>query len=157
MRGRDPARFLTKLMVNRPATRQAVIPAAGISATARDLARLYQALLNGGELDGARILRPETIEVARTPSTNGELDRFLRLRIRWATGFQLGGEQRGPGPMGTLATKETFGHNGSYACLAWADPPRRLAVAYLTALLPPRGSGARHQAQVSDAIRIACE
>ncbi|MFI6072644.1 hypothetical protein ACIA5C_13750 [Actinoplanes sp. NPDC051343] len=26
----------------------------------------------------------------------------------------------------------TFGHNGSNACVGWADPARRLVVAYLT-------------------------
>ena len=157
--GRDPARFMTQLMVNRPGTRRAVIPAAGISATARDIARLYQALVSGGELDGVRVLRPETIQVARTSSTNGEIDRFLHLRIRWATGFQLGGEQRGPGgsgAMGKLASSQAFGHNGSYACLAWADPERRLAIAYLTGLLAPRLAGTLHMAQVSDAIQAAC-
>ncbi len=51
IRGRGPAARVTQVFVNRRATRQAVIPAAGISATARDLARFYQALLRGGELD----------------------------------------------------------------------------------------------------------
>jgi len=39
----------------------AVIPAAGISATARDLGRFCQALLQSGELGSARTLNPETI------------------------------------------------------------------------------------------------
>jgi CubicO group peptidase (beta-lactamase class C family) len=49
---------------NRARTRRAVVPAAGVSTTARDLARFYQALLRGGELDGARVLRPDTVAVA---------------------------------------------------------------------------------------------
>lgn len=156
--GRDPARFVTQLMVNRPGTRRAVIPAAGVSATARDVARLYQALASGGELDGVRVLRPETINAARTPSADGQIDRFLHLQIRWATGFQLGGGPRGPGgtgAMGKLASSQVFGHNGSYACLAWADPDRQLAVAYLTGLLVPRSAGTLHMAQVSDVIHAA--
>jgi CubicO group peptidase (beta-lactamase class C family) len=156
VRGRDAARLATQLVVNRQATRRAVIPAAGISATARDIARLYAALLNGGELDGVRLRRPETIQAATAPSSEGETDRFLHLQVRWAAGFQLGGEQRGPGghgPMGKLASKHAFGHNGSYACLAWADPARHLAMAYLTAGLPSRRAGSRHMAEVSDAIQ----
>ena len=155
VRGRDPARLVTQLVVNRPAVRAAVIPAAGISATARDIARLYAALLDGGVLDGVRIVQPRTIEAATTPSSEGETDRFLHLQIRWATGFQLGGAQRGPGgygPMGKVASSQAFGHNGSYACLAWADPARRVAIAYLTSGLPSRSAGNRHQAAVSDAI-----
>jgi len=41
--------------------RQAVIPAAGISTTARDLARFYQMLLDGGRLDSTSIVSPDTI------------------------------------------------------------------------------------------------
>ncbi|HXS65728.1 MAG TPA: serine hydrolase domain-containing protein [Streptosporangiaceae bacterium] len=153
VRGRDPARLISQFVVNQPRTRRAVIPAAGLSATARDLGRLYQALLDGD------LVAPSTLAVATTPSTNGELDRFLKLPVRWATGFQLGGERGvlgGSGSMGELASKQTFGHNGSYACLAWADPERQLVMAYLTNLLVTRAAGTRHMAAVSDAVRRAC-
>jgi len=157
--GRGPAELATQLMINRQAVRQAVIPAASVSSTAYDLARLYQALLAGGELDGVRVLRPETIRQATSPSSDGEVDRYLKLPVRWSEGFQLGGERAGhtrlgggPGPMGALASRTTFGHNGSYVCLGWADPERGVAVAYLTACLVSRSAGARHMAAVSDAI-----
>jgi len=157
--GRGPAELATQLMINRPAVRQAVIPAASVSATAYDLARLYQALLAGGELDGVRVLRPETIRQATAPSSDGEVDRYLKLPVRWSEGFQLGGERAGhtrlgggSGPMGALASRTTFGHNGSYVCLGWADPEREVAVAYLTGCLVSRSAGARHMAAVSDAI-----
>jgi len=161
--GRGPAELATQVVINRRATRQAVIPAASVSATARDLAWLYQALLNGGELDGARVLTPETIRQATTPSSDGETDRYLKLPVRWSEGFQLAGERKararlggGPGPMGGRASRTTFGHNGSYVCLGWADPQRQIAVAYLTARLVSRAAGARHMAAVSDAILQAC-
>lgn len=93
--GRGPAELATGLMINRRTVRQAVIPAASVSATARDLARMYQALLHGGELDGVRVLRPETILAARQPSSDGETDRYLKLPVRWSEGFQLGGERGG--------------------------------------------------------------
>jgi CubicO group peptidase (beta-lactamase class C family) len=144
---------------NRRATRRAVIPAAGVSANARDLARFYQALLGGGELDGVRILEPATIEQARRPSSDGQLDRFLNLPMRWSQGFQLGNPSQDPTvsrPMGRLGSRETFGHNGSNCCLAWADPGRRLVFVYLTDLLAPGHEGARHQSKVSDAIIAAC-
>lgn len=153
VRGRDPARLISQLVINRPRTRRAVIPAAGLSATARDVARLYQALLGG------RVIAPSTLAVATAPSSDGEVDRFLKLPVRWAAGFQLGGERGvlgGSGAMGALASKQTFGHNGSYACLAWADPQRYLVMAYLTNLLVTRAAGTRHMAAVSDAVRRAC-
>jgi CubicO group peptidase (beta-lactamase class C family) len=159
VRGRDPAALITDVYVNRRATRQAVIPAAGVSTTARDLARFYQALLRGGELDGVRVLDAATIERARQPSSDGETDRFLRLAIRWSQGFQLGGRGAGPAasrPMGLLASPDTFGHNGSNCCIAWADPSRRLVFAYLTDRLSTGPPGARHLAAVADAIAGAC-
>jgi CubicO group peptidase (beta-lactamase class C family) len=158
VRGEGPPGRLTQAVANRRATRQAIIPAAGISATARDVARFYQALLRGGELDGARVLRPDTIAEAARPSSDGELDQFLKLRIRWSHGFQLGGPVPGrvtSHPMGDSSGRETFGHNGSNACVAWADPARRLAVAYLTGQVPAGLDRARHPSQVSDAILAA--
>jgi CubicO group peptidase (beta-lactamase class C family) len=163
IRGRGPAELATQLVINRRATRQAVIPAASVSATARDVARLYQAMLNGGELSGTRVLRAETIRHATTPSSDGETDRYLKLPVRWSEGFQLGGQRNasgrlggGPGPMGAFASRTAFGHNGSYVCIGWADPQRQVAVGYVTGRLVSRGAGARHLASVSDAILAAC-
>lgn len=160
---------LAQAYLNRRAIRQAVVPAAGVSTTARDLALFYEALRCGGELDGVRVFAPETITQARQPSGNGELDRFLRLPIRWSHGFQLGGEDPAPAPttgvrartvparpMGRLADPQTFGHNGSYCCIAWADPTRELVFAYLTDLLPPVPAGAAHLCAVADAVLAAC-
>jgi hypothetical protein len=42
-------------------------PAGGISSTATDMSRFGEALLNGGELDGKRILKPETITAMWKP------------------------------------------------------------------------------------------
>jgi CubicO group peptidase (beta-lactamase class C family) len=42
-------------------------PAGGVSSTATDMGRFGQALLNGGELDGNRILKPETLAAMWTP------------------------------------------------------------------------------------------
>jgi CubicO group peptidase (beta-lactamase class C family) len=43
------------------------VPAGGISSTAADIGRFGQALLSGGELDGNRILKPETVQAMWTP------------------------------------------------------------------------------------------
>jgi CubicO group peptidase (beta-lactamase class C family) len=159
LRGRGPAARVTQAYVNRRRVRQAVIPAAGISATARDIARFYQALLRGGELDGVRVLEAATIEEARRPSSHGELDRFLGLPIRWSQGFQLGGPAKGrtpTDPMGRLSSPQTFGHNGSNCCIAWADPERDLVFVHLTDLLTTGHDGARNLGAVADAIIAAC-
>lgn len=142
VRGRGGAEWVTGLMVNRRSVRQAVIPAASVSATARDVARLYQALAAGGELDGVRVLAPGTLQAALRPSSDGEIDQYLKLPVRWSEGFQLGGARGGRerlggrhSPMGQRSSPRAFGHNGSYACIGWADPDRDLAVGYVTSLV----------------------
>jgi CubicO group peptidase (beta-lactamase class C family) len=148
------------LIFNYRGLRQAKVPAATMTSTARDLARFYQALLRGGELDGVRVCAPWTVEAARAPSSDGELDRVLRLPIRWSAGFQLGGPgrradsrpDRRPRPMGHLSSVHTFGHNGSNCCLGWADPDRDLVLVYLTNRLQVDFDGSPHQCAVSDAV-----
>jgi CubicO group peptidase (beta-lactamase class C family) len=147
-----------RALFNRRRTREAVIPAAGVSTTARDLARFYDMLLRGGELDGVRVVRPDTVAEARRPSSDGEVDRLIRLPIRWAQGFQLGGPGSERGwrrPLGQRSSALAFGHNGSNCCIGWADPTRGIAFAYLTNLLVPGHSGARHLSDVADAVLAA--
>ncbi|MEV6970065.1 serine hydrolase domain-containing protein [Hamadaea sp. NPDC051192] len=149
--GRASAAFF-----NRRTVRQAVVPAAGVSTTARDLARFYRMMLNDGELDGVRVVRPATIAAAVTPSSDGEVDRVVKLPMRWANGFQLGGTEAGRAdglarPMGRLSPA-AFGHNGSNCCIGWADPDRSVVFAYTSDLLVPGHDGARHMAAVADAV-----
>jgi CubicO group peptidase (beta-lactamase class C family) len=149
-----PSGHVMSAQLNRRSTRAAVIPAAGISTTARDLASFYQVLL----ADDGRLLRSDTLASARTPSNDGEFDRIARAWIRWSQGFQLGGPRADPtavGPMGRLSSPRTFGHNGSNCCIGWADPDRQLAVAYLTNRLTNRRDDVRHMADVADALLSA--
>ncbi|GGM79193.1 serine hydrolase domain-containing protein [Dactylosporangium sucinum] len=151
VRARGPAAVAAQAFVNRRETRQAVIPAAGISTTARDLAVLYQALLDGG----GPLLSRESVAAATTPTSDGTVDAFIRLPIRWSQGFQLGGpglQPDRPRPMGRTSSPEAFGHNGSNVCVAWADPARRLVVAYLTNRLESPAAGAAAHNAVAEAI-----
>lgn len=148
-------------LLNASTTRRAVIPAAGISTTAADLATFYRMLLAGGSLDGGpRILQPATIERMRAPSASTERDRFARSHVRWAHGFQLGGSRPGPkeiNPMGQLSSRSTFGHNGSNCCIGWADPERGLVFAYLTNRFTLGRRDIAHLAAVADAVIAAAD
>ncbi|MEV6349698.1 serine hydrolase domain-containing protein [Actinoplanes sp. NPDC051851] len=146
---------LLQTLANRRRVREALIPAATVSSTARDLATFYQALLDGRALSAA------TVAGACEPSTDGEVDRVLGNRIRWAHGFQLGGDADGepgrPRPMGRLSSRKAFGHNGSNACIGWSDPERGLVVAYLTNRLEASPETAPYQCEMSDAILTGCK
>ncbi|GAA2706996.1 serine hydrolase domain-containing protein [Actinoplanes palleronii] len=134
---------------NRRVTRDAVIPAATISSTARDLAVFYQSLLD------SRLLAADAVAEACAPSTSGEKDLILGNRIRWSAGFQLGGHENDPlrpRPMGRRSSRRAFGHNGSNACLGWADPSRGLVMVYLTNRLEGSPEGSPYQCELSDTL-----
>ena len=145
---RGPAARTVAAIVNRRATRRAVIPAAGISTTARDLAGFYQGLLDG------RVLDAGTLAEATRPTSDGELDRFVKAMVRWSQGFQLGGARAGAwaSPLGQSNGRRAFGHNGSNCCVGWADPERRIAYGYVTAAIEGRDPDIAHHAAVADAV-----
>jgi len=152
-----PGGGVAQSVLNRRVTRAAVIPAAGVSTTAADLAAFYRALLDDLSGHGPGLLHPDTLHAALEPSSDRQSDLFARAPIRWSLGFQLGGVRLGSrtGPMGRTSSRRAFGHNGSNCCLGWADPQRDLVVSYLTDRVPRAPNGIRHLAQLSDAIIAA--
>ncbi len=156
LRGQVMTDQVRRVVFNRRNVRQAVIPAASISATARAIATFYRMLLNGGELDGVRVLASSTVDEARRVSSDGEIDQLMHHPVRWAQGFQLGGPVGARRPTGTHADLRTFGHNGSSICNTWADPGRGLVFAYLTNLAAPRRASLQHNSDLADTLLDAC-
>lgn len=125
---------LTVNILNTPLYRRALLPAASLNATARDLAVFYQMLLNGGMYDNQQLLQPETISNAIQVRTEG-MDEFRKVPIRWAMGFHLGGRLQTPAGlvdmgMGKGSSNHAFGHYGMASSLAFADPEAALVVAF---------------------------
>jgi CubicO group peptidase (beta-lactamase class C family) len=146
------------VVVNRPVTRQAVIPAAGYSLTARDLALFYANLLRCSAPGHGTLLAPATLAAACSPSSDGVTDRFSRAPIRWSQGFQLGGPRWESGaitPLGRSSSPRAFGHNGSNCCIGWADPDRHLAFGYVTDWVGNAQSDTAHLADVADVVLAA--
>jgi len=109
-------------MWNRRALHAAELPSSNGIATARALARLYAALV--GEVDGVRLLRPETVATARTTQSEGG-DAVLYLPTRFGLGFML------PPALCPSAPPSAFGHPGAGGSLALGDPERELGFAYV--------------------------
>ncbi|MBM3674875.1 MAG: beta-lactamase family protein [Actinobacteria bacterium] len=97
------------------------LPALNGCFTARALARMYAALANGGELDGRRIVSPETLARATEVQTRSR-DVVVGFPMRWRLGYHLAATSRGVLP-------RAFGHFGYGGSGAWGDPQRNLAVA----------------------------
>lgn len=111
---------------NRPSVHRAVVPAGGGISTARALAKLYAALALGGELDGVRIVKQESLEQAIIPTNApGDIDRIIGMPMRWGTGWHIGSAAEG-------ATMRTFGHGGRGGQMGLADLDRGLAFGFTT-------------------------
>ncbi|GAB4232117.1 MAG: serine hydrolase domain-containing protein [Acidobacteriota bacterium] len=105
---------------------------AGLLSTARDYARFLQALLNGGELEGARILSRKSVEMM-TVNQVGDL--------YGAQGFGLGfWVTRDLGASGEPGSEGAFGWGGAYHTVYWVDPQEELVAVLMCQLLPATGS-----------------
>ena len=139
---------------NRPEVHQAVHPAGGGIFTARDLARFYAMMCNDGELDGVRILKPET--VAEVTALQSEANDFsLGMRMRRSLGLVLDDSRMGA----TTKAGEglgTFGHGGAGTSVGWADPSMGLAVAYITNGFRASATNNPRLSAISRAVRAAC-
>ncbi|RMI33034.1 class A beta-lactamase-related serine hydrolase [Nocardia stercoris] len=114
---------------NGPAHLGILAPAANLVTTAHELSRFYEIFRRGGELDGVRIMRPETVAAALVPQSRIEPDLMLGVNAGFGYGHMLGGRLVNLfGPDTRLA----FGHHGFTSIAAWADPERALSVAVMT-------------------------
>lgn len=134
----EPESMLAKAFINPPllptdanthAWRVAEIPAANGHGTATALARIYAALSLGGEIDGVRVLSPETIELARTEQSLGP-DAILPLVSRFGLGFQMPPAEEPTGP-----NFQVFGHAGMGGSYGQADPENRMSFGYTMNLM----------------------
>ncbi len=104
---------------------------AGLFSTADDLARFAQALLNGGTLDGASILKPETILQMTTPqSPPGMTPRGL--------GWDLEPNFL-PDNSGTVTP--SYFHLGYTGTALWIDPLTKTYIILLTNRVYPNDKG----------------
>jgi CubicO group peptidase (beta-lactamase class C family) len=106
---------------------------AGLTSTAADYARFLQMLLNGGELEGSRILSPKSVALM---TSNHVGEKFGNGNLGFGLGFEITehvGRSGRPGSVGE------FGWGGAYATKYWVDPEEKLVVVFMTQLLPSNG------------------
>jgi CubicO group peptidase (beta-lactamase class C family) len=101
------------------------LPEGGLYSTAADLYRLYQMMLNGGELDGVRLLSPATVAVMTSLHT-GDIE--ARPGIGYGLGWQV---IKGPAGQDGLASIGTYGHGGRYGTFCFLDPSKDLMGIFL--------------------------
>jgi CubicO group peptidase (beta-lactamase class C family) len=101
------------------------IPGAGAIGSARSIARLYGCLARGGELDGVRVLAPETIELGRTELARGT-NPIGSWPLAFGVGFALPTAAREFGP-----SDSAFGHGGAGGSMHGAWPEKSVGFSYV--------------------------
>ena len=104
---------------------------AGVFSTARDLARFAQMMLNGGELDGVRIVSAATIQKFTEPQTPP--DQPILRGLGWDIDSPYSGNRGELFPIGS------FGHTGFTGTSLWIDPNTQTYVILLANSVHPTG------------------
>lgn len=103
---------------------------AGLFSNVRDVAKVYQMLIDGGMYNGKRYFSLETCNLFMTKTSHIS---------RRGLGFDKPDKQNpAKGPCAEEAPAEVIGHTGFTGTCAWADPKNRLVFVFLSNRIYPR-------------------
>jgi CubicO group peptidase (beta-lactamase class C family) len=124
---------------------------AGLASTASDYGRFANMLLNGGVLDGVRLLGPKTIELM-TRSHTSELTpplQLLGLGVNFGLGFRVVTDLASTQ---TLGSDGMYGWSGIYGTNFWVDPKERLVAVMMVQKYPAPTVATTFQPMVYQAL-----
>jgi CubicO group peptidase (beta-lactamase class C family) len=116
-------------LTNDPRFLTSVMPAASVITTSDELSRFFEIFRRGGELDGVRVMKPETVRRAVGQQAHLEIDFTLGFPVRYSYGLMLGAQ------LLSLYGRDTdlaFGHLGLINIVGWADPERAISCGLIT-------------------------
>jgi CubicO group peptidase (beta-lactamase class C family) len=143
---RHPDGALIKEATQPPLTVTTIAGSSGLTSTAADYIRFLRMFLNGGELDGARLVSAETIEEmsrnhigalsARAlktalPDRSNDFSFITDGRDKWGLGFLIAASDTSGGP-----SAGSLSWGGIFNTYFWIDPARGIAGAVLMQFLP---------------------
>ena len=103
-------------------------PSGGLFSTAADMARFYHMILNGGELDGVRIVSADAVKQMTSVQTDDLVTGFTPGN-GWGLGWCI---VRKPEGVTGVLSPGTYGHGGLYGTQGWVDPERRTVFVLMT-------------------------
>lgn len=106
---------------------------AGLVSTVTDYARFCQMLLNGGELGGERLLKPETVALMTKHQIGDLRPAFRSHGDRFGYGFGIVSEEAKDEGLGSPGT---FSWGGFYFTYFWVDPQEKLIGVVMCQLQP---------------------
>lgn len=137
-------------VTNSPFFLTTVVPSSNTISTAFELSRFAEIWRRGGELDGVRVLSPETLAGATAQCRRLRPDVATGLApLRWGTGFMLGSKRFGPFGRNAPAA---FGHLGLVNCAIWTDPQRGLSAGLISSGKPGQDPEAKRYTALMNTI-----
>jgi CubicO group peptidase (beta-lactamase class C family) len=113
--------------------------ASGLTSTLDDYLRFARMLLNGGELDGTRILKPETVRLMATNHLPATVRDSSFLTGKGQVGFGIDFAVRHSAPRSAAEMNGVVGEffwDGAASTLFWVDPANQLTAVLFTQVLP---------------------
>jgi CubicO group peptidase (beta-lactamase class C family) len=147
MHARAPDGSLSAIPFEVPQDPEFHMGGGGLYGTAPDYLRFCRMVLNGGTLDGARILSPATVAemgrnqigtlavsrmVTAMPASSNDAEFFPGMPKRWSLAFMTN-EEDAPGGGRSAGSLAWAGLGNTYY---WIDPKRDLAGVIVTQILP---------------------
>ncbi|MDE0038016.1 MAG: serine hydrolase [Gammaproteobacteria bacterium] len=121
------------LSFNRPEVRALGVPGGGGIMSAAELALFYQGLIHGGSVDGRRIWRESTLEMARTVRSGDLRDPMSGVPVNRGLGIVIAGDEyRNFRGFARDNSPLAFGHGGAGGQIAWGDPVTGISIGYCT-------------------------
>jgi CubicO group peptidase (beta-lactamase class C family) len=115
----------------------------GLASTVDDYMRFARMLLNGGSLDGTRLLKPSTIRLMSTDQLDPRITDRLWLPSKGSVGFGIDFAVRVSPPKTPQENRGAVGEffwDGAATTLFWVDPANHLAAVFFTQKMPFDGT-----------------
>lgn len=144
--GRKADRSLDPVPFEMPQRPEFFMGGGGLFSTPRDYMAFLQMLLHDGALNGAQVLKPETVASMRQnhigdlnvglqktaqPAYSNDFDAFPGMVHKWGLSFDINTQ---PGPAGRSAGSISWA--GIFNTYFWIDPAKRVTGAIFTQILP---------------------
>lgn len=115
----------------------------GLASTLDDYQRFARMLLNGGTLDGARILKPSTVKLMATDQLDPAIKERAWLPGKGAVGFGFDFAVRKSPPQTHQENRGAAGEyfwDGMASTLFWVDPANKLTAVFFVQTIPYDGT-----------------
>jgi CubicO group peptidase (beta-lactamase class C family) len=111
----------------------------GLTSTLDDYMKFAQMLVNGGAVEGVRILKPETVKLMSTNQLSDTISKRMWLPSKGRVGFGIDFAVRTRPPLDSKENNGAVGEffwDGAASTLFWVDPVNKLTAVLFTQLMP---------------------